>query len=303
MNKGAIVSVLDEALQEIAQRLQVFDLIEDTNKDIIAVAALLKGRGQLVTLQRKSGGVPLRLLLYAGSEPQEAYQWAAEVRDSLDFLEGAQFYLLFLVPCSQAVSWIREADQRFCPRYARTEYETVSDFLDRAFPRALPAYRGVSGPELFVPGLKAPLEQVVLLTGWCKSTLLRQMIQDQDPHGDLWFHEELRMNLLRQVLNKSSNLSDSELGVQQVINRIDSPRSTLFLDGCLDGMSLSAAFRLIRLLVEVAAQQGRRVVLTIREPMVLRYTCRMFRAAGVGCTSFTMHPQDNCTTRFVPEGD
>ena len=129
--------------------------------DLSAVAHVL-------TVQR-GDALPTRIVI--GKPTRGLNLLAAEVRDQLGSVEGANLLIACPVELPAHRRWIQEYQINFALRYARGEGETEEAFWGRVLPWASPVCGYLPMPQ-FLPA-QDPSDRVVLLTGWNKSTLCR----------------------------------------------------------------------------------------------------------------------------------
>ncbi|QXW42683.1 ABC-three component system middle component 1 [Pseudomonas amygdali] len=92
---------------------------------------------QLKRLNRESAGwrtVLITELSYESRKVQDAFRWAADVRDNLAEPQTADLYMFMLIEEIASEDAARlETDDRFCRKVVVREDENVESFLDRSF--------------------------------------------------------------------------------------------------------------------------------------------------------------------------
>ncbi|MFE0587798.1 ABC-three component system middle component 1 [Pantoea vagans] len=92
---------------------------------------------QLKRINRESAGWRTVLLTAIHDDPdniQNAFRWAADVRDSLAEPQTADLYMFMLIDGIQSEDAARlETDDRFCRKLVLRGYEDIDSFLDRSF--------------------------------------------------------------------------------------------------------------------------------------------------------------------------
>lgn len=126
----------------------------------------LSAAGHVLTVERGLA-VPTRLII--GRPSRALSSLAAAVRDMLCGNEGVNLIICCPVEYPPHQQWIEESRPHFCLRYVRRIWESEEDFWSRVLFPAYPLAEPIP-PFLFVPGQHHD-DRVVILTGWCKSTL------------------------------------------------------------------------------------------------------------------------------------
>ena len=129
---------------------------------------------QLKRVNREGAGWRTVLIaaLTDGEAIQEAFRWAADVRDMLPEPQTADLYMFMLIEGVASEDAARlETDDRFCRKVVAREGEKMDSFLDRSFLASLSLpgdFDSISDP------LSAALNALVGAHSWVK------------PHQDNW---------------------------------------------------------------------------------------------------------------------
>lgn len=134
----------------------------DTGKGPDDLAAV----DHVLTVERGCA-VPTRIIIGRPNRPLSSL--AASMREMLGEKEGVNLLICCPVEYPPHQQWIEESRPAFCLRYVRRTGEPEEDFWSRVLFPVYP-FAAPIAPFLVFPGQRHE-DRVVILTGWCKSTL------------------------------------------------------------------------------------------------------------------------------------